>query len=52
MQIRHKVNKGLASVDDATGEQLVATAESIWERWAPEDVTEPKKAPAKKAVPS
>jgi hypothetical protein len=51
MEIRHKMNKGVASIDDATGAKLVDNEHSVWERWVPKDAPEPKKPPVKK-VPS
>jgi hypothetical protein len=52
MQIQHKINKGIASIDDATGEKLVDTEHSIWERWAPKSAPEPKKATPAKSAPA
>jgi hypothetical protein len=53
VKIRHKVNKGTVTIDDATGEQLVESDTSLWERWAPLEAPEPiKPAPVKKAVSS
>ncbi|AEJ92010.1 head-tail connector protein [Mycobacterium phage Pistachio] len=51
MRIRHKVNGGLAVVDDEYGERLVAG--NIWERAdAPKPVAAPKRRARRSAVKS
>ncbi|QFP95256.1 hypothetical protein SEA_JEPPNRM_19 [Mycobacterium phage JeppNRM] len=45
MKIRHTVNGGIATVDDATAETLIALG--IWERYAPKPAS-PKRSPRRR----
>ena len=48
MQIRHRINRGVVTVDDAVGQELIKG--NLWEA-AEKPAPAPKKTPARKAAP-